>query len=347
MVEAAPGNNGGPRPELNGPLVTVGMPVRNAEPHLREAIESLLAQDYQNFEVIVSDNASSDATESICREYAGRDQRVSYHRSDTDRGAVWNFNQVFALARGTYFMWAAHDDLRAPRCLSACVAELEAHPEAGLCCTDVEFIDQNGKPVPPWTAIIRPIGQIPRRRVSALARSRYWLDVYALMRSAVLAQTTLAQPVWGFDVSIQLQMCLRASARMVPEKLFLYRVDPAKTKKAMAESLGPAASQGAIPVNWSAMALQLLGDVWRSQLGVTQRAALVVQLFVQLCVFNGLVGAGIRRDVFANMRAARRPGRLLALGVMAIAVLPVQNRLVRSVVRRARRPRAAAPQLQA
>ena len=346
MVEATPGRDGDAKAGLSSPLVSVGMPVRNAERHLREAIESLLAQDYTNFEVVISDNASSDATESICREYAGRDQRISYHRSDQDRGAVWNFNQVFTLARGTYFMWAAHDDLRASRYLSACVAELEAHPDAGLCATDVEFIDEDGKPVPLWTTMIRPVGPTPRARVSAIARSRYWLDVYALMRSAVLAQTTLAQPVWGFDVSIQLQMCLRASVRVVHEKLFLYRVDPAKTTQAVADTLGAAASQGAIPVNWSAMALQLFGDVWRSPLGTVQRTALAVQLFVQLCIFNGLVGSGIRRDVFANMRAARRPGRMLALAAMAIAVLPVQNRLVRSVVRRAR-PRGAAPQLQA
>jgi len=346
VVEATPGRDGDPKAGVSAPLVSVGMPVRNAERHLREAIECLLAQDYKNFEVVISDNASSDATESICREYAGRDQRVSYHRSDQDRGAVWNFNQVFTLARGTYFMWAAHDDLRASRYLSACVAELEAHPDAGFCATDVEFIDEDGKPVPLWATMIRPVGPTPRARVSAIARSRYWLDVYALMRSAVLAQTTLAQPVWGFDVSIQLQMCLRASVRVVHEKLFLYRVDPAKTTQAVADTLGAPASQGAIPVNWSAMALQLLGDVWRSPLGTVQRTALAVQLFVQLCIFNGLVGSGIRRDVFANMRAARRPGRLLALAAMAIAVLPVQNRLVRSVVRRAR-PRGAAPQLQA
>jgi hypothetical protein len=344
-VEAAPGSDGDPAAGLSAPLVSIGMPVRNAERHLREAIDSLLAQDYSNLEVIISDNASSDATESICREYARRDPRVSYQRSDEDRGAVWNFNQVFGLARGTYFMWAAHDDLRAPRYMSACVAELESHPDAGLCCTEVEFIDEDGTPVPLWTAMIRPVGPTASSRVSAIARSRYWLDVYALMRSAVLAQTTLAQPVWGFDVSIQLQMSLRCQVRIVHEKLFLYRVDPAKTAQAVATTLGAAASQGAIPVNWSAMALQLLGDVWRSPLGVVRRTGLAVQLFLQLCLLNGLVGSGIRRDVFANIRAARRPGRVLALILMALAVLPVQNRLVRSVVRRAR-PRAATPQLE-
>ena len=314
------------------------MPVRNAERHLREAIDSLLAQDYPNFELIISDNASSDATESICRDYAGRDQRVGYHRSKQDRGAVWNFNQVFALAGGKYFMWAAHDDLRAPRYLSACVAELESRKDAAMCGTDVAFIDEDGKPVEMWTALVRPDAPSARARVSAIARSRYWLDVYSLMRREVLAQTTLAKPVWGFDVSIELQMCLRAPVAMVHERLFIYRADPQKTVQGVAATLGAPASQGGIPVNWSAMALQLLGDVWRSPLGLLPRTFLIAQLFIQLCVFNGLVGSGVRSDVVANIRSTREPGRILVLALMAVVVFPVHNRFVRSVVLRRPQP---------
>jgi glycosyltransferase involved in cell wall biosynthesis len=334
VVEAAPRSDGDTQAELSPPLVSIGMPVRNAERHLGEAIDSLLAQDYPNFELIISDNASSDRTESICRDYAGRDSRIAYHRSDQDRGAVWNFNQVFTLARGRYFMWAAHDDLRAPGYVSACVAALEDRPDAVLCCTGVEFIDGGGKPVALWTTMIRPTGATARSRMSAIARSRYWLDVYALMRSEVLATTTLAQPVWGFDVSIQLQMCMRGAVTMVPGRLFLYRVDPAKTTHAVAATLGAGASQGAVPVNWSAMTLALLGDVWHSPLGAASRIALVAQLFLQLCVFNGLVGSGVRRDVVANIRSTRSPGRIVALALMAAVVFPVHNRFVRSVVRR-------------
>src|SRR5713101_1415350 len=117
------------------------MPLRNAERHLTEAFDSLLAQEYQNLELIVSDNASTDATESICRAYAAHDKRIRYHRAGTNLGAVRNFNRVFELAQGEYFMWAAHDDLRAPGFVSCGVAALESHPDAVLCCTDVGFID--------------------------------------------------------------------------------------------------------------------------------------------------------------------------------------------------------------
>ena len=149
------------------PLVTVGMPLYNADRHLREALDSILAQDYANFELVISDNASSDATGSICQAYAARDERVTYHRSERNLGAVWNFNRVFELGRGEYFMWAAHDDLRAPQYLSSCVAAMEVHPEAVLCCTEIGFIDEwEGKLTcrystfaGPWRArFSRPLG---------------------------------------------------------------------------------------------------------------------------------------------------------------------------------------------
>jgi hypothetical protein len=326
------------------PLVSIGMPVHNAEHHLGEAIDSLLAQDYQNIEVVISDNASTDGTESICRGYAHRDGRVTYNRSEQNRGAVWNFNRVFALARGPYFMWAAHDDIRDPRFVSSCVAELEARADAGMCCTEVAFIDEAGLPVEPWTKLFHPVGDSVRDRVSAIGRSRYWLDVYGLIRTEVLAQTTLAQPVWGFDVSVLLQLCLRAPVLMAPEPLFLYRVDREKTTEGVAATLGATETPGSIDVNWSAMALQLARDVWAAPLGVFHRVALLTQLMTQLCVFNGLVGSGIRRDVFRSLRGAwteRRFGRVASLCVMAAVVLPVHNRPVRAVVRMARRPNRA------
>jgi len=113
----------GRSPEL--PLVSIGLPVHNAARYLHEAVDSLLGQDYPNVEVIVSDNASVDATQQICMEYAARDDRLLYHRVERNMGAVWNFTRVFELARGEYFMWAAFDDIRDPRYVGACVAALE------------------------------------------------------------------------------------------------------------------------------------------------------------------------------------------------------------------------------
>ena len=114
------------------PLVSIGLPVYNAERHLAKALDSLLAQDYESFELIVSDNASTDSTQEICTSYAKRDSRLRYHRAEHNMGAIWNFNRVFELATGEYFMWAAHDDLRDPRYVSACLAAMQSHPAYGV-----------------------------------------------------------------------------------------------------------------------------------------------------------------------------------------------------------------------
>ncbi len=304
---------------------------------MAEAVASLLAQDYANFELIISDNASTDRTEEICRDFARKDRRVAYHRSEENRGAVWNFNRAFQLGRGRYFTWAAHDDLREPTFVSRCVAELERRPDAPMCCTEVQLIDGDGRPVEPWMSIIHPTGESLRRRVRAIGLSRYWVDLYGVMRAEALARTSLAKPVWGYDVSIMLQVSLLGPVLFVPERLFLYRVDPRKTVTQVAATLGAETTQGAVPANWSAMTLELLGDVWRSDHSLATRGVLLVQLWFELCIVNGLTGSGIVRDVRGNLAqawASRRAGRFIALLVIAAPAVLVHNRLVRSVLRR-------------
>ena len=92
------------------PTVSIGMPVYNGEKYIREALDSLLAQIFTNFELIISDNASTDNTEAICREYAARDPRIRHVRQSESRGATANFQPVLDKARGAYFMWAAADN---------------------------------------------------------------------------------------------------------------------------------------------------------------------------------------------------------------------------------------------
>ncbi|WNC85999.1 glycosyltransferase family 2 protein [Thermosynechococcus sp. QKsg1] len=93
------------------PKVSIGMPVYNGAKFIREALDSLLAQTFTDFELIISDNASTDETEAICREYAAKDKRIRYVRQAQNLGAMANFKYVLDEARGEYFMWAAHDDL--------------------------------------------------------------------------------------------------------------------------------------------------------------------------------------------------------------------------------------------
>ncbi len=92
------------------PEVSIGMPVYNGEIFIREALDSLLAQTFTNFELIISDNASTDGTESICLNYAEQDSRIRYIRQRENISALPNFQFVLGEARGKYFMWAACDD---------------------------------------------------------------------------------------------------------------------------------------------------------------------------------------------------------------------------------------------
>ena len=100
------------------PLVSIGMPVYNGSDFLPHALESLLSQDYENFELIISDNNSTDSTQKICLDYMAKDKRIRYVRNETNVGAIENFNRVFEMSQAEYFMWHAHDDLREPNYIS-------------------------------------------------------------------------------------------------------------------------------------------------------------------------------------------------------------------------------------
>jgi len=128
------------------PKVSIGLPVYNGENYLRNALESILDQTFRDFEVIISDNASTDRTGEICREYAAKDPRIRYCRNDRNLGAAGNFNRAFELSSGEYFKWAAHDDVIERDFLSSCVSVLDEDPSVVACfaMTSKTFAPWNG-----------------------------------------------------------------------------------------------------------------------------------------------------------------------------------------------------------
>lgn len=128
---------------VSTPKVSIGMPVYNGESFIREALDSLLAQTFTDFELIISDNASTDSTQSICREFAEKDKRVRYVQQTENRGATVNFKFVLDEAVGDYFMWAAADDLQKSSFLDRLVSVLNSNPELVCVMSDVENVDQN------------------------------------------------------------------------------------------------------------------------------------------------------------------------------------------------------------
>lgn len=108
------------------------MPLYNGEPYLKDALRCLLRQSHADFELIISDNASNDGTEKICRELADTDPRVRYIRQDKNIGPLANFQLVLSEATGKYFMWAAHDDRWHPDFIKRLVSLLEDDPGCAL-----------------------------------------------------------------------------------------------------------------------------------------------------------------------------------------------------------------------
>lgn len=124
------------------PLLSIGLFVYNGEPFLRKTLDSILSQTFRDFELIISDNASSDKTQEICESYIRSDLRVRYYRNEMNMGAGWNIRRVFSLATGKYFKWAACDDLYEPTFLSACVTTLEQDASYVLAHARTQVIDE-------------------------------------------------------------------------------------------------------------------------------------------------------------------------------------------------------------
>jgi len=129
------------------PKLSIGLPVYNGERYLRETLDSILGQGFTDFELLISDNASTDATGEIARSVAAGDPRVTYHRNPVNAGASANFMGVFRRASARYFKWACADDRLAPGFLDAALRELEAHTSAVLCYGQVTLIDGDGRDI--------------------------------------------------------------------------------------------------------------------------------------------------------------------------------------------------------
>jgi glycosyltransferase involved in cell wall biosynthesis len=194
------------------PLVSIGMPVYNAERYLAGALQALLAQDYSEFELIIADNGSRDGTEAICLEFQKLDPRIRYIRHPENLGAPMNFAFVAHQARGEYFMWAAHDDLFHPSYVQKCVEKLAAHPEAVLCCTEIEFIDADGLAHSGWSnkghKNIETPSMTPPQRIHELIARMGWFAIYGLIRKESLQKISLGLSVYGADVILLEELML-------------------------------------------------------------------------------------------------------------------------------------------
>jgi len=221
----------------NGYLVSIGMPVYNGEKYIRQAVDSVLAQDYQDFELIISDNASTDSTESICREYSKRDKRIQYFRNERNMGAVWNFNHVLDLSKGEYFMWAAHDDAYLPTFVSRCAEALETTPSAVLAFSAMSVLDDRGDIELVEDRYVATVGLKILRRLRTSILMMGPSLVYSLIRRTALEQDRRLSEVWGGDAALVIQLALQGGFCKIAEPLYLRRrnvpLDPVSIRKTL------------------------------------------------------------------------------------------------------------------
>lgn len=230
------------------PLVSIGLPVHNGERFLASAIESILSQTYSHFELIISDNASTDGTQAICRAFAALDKRVQYVRNKTNLGAARNYNATIERATGTYFKWAAHDDLCKPTLIQRCVDLLETHPDVVLAYAKTTIIDEYGNVINDrFEDLYNLRWKRASRRYKAFTKTPLDCNpVFGVMRLSALRKTPGIGPYESSDRVLLGELALLGEIAEVPERLFLRRYHPdvstfaCKSKKEIAAWFDPA-----------------------------------------------------------------------------------------------------------
>ncbi len=206
------------------PDVSIGMPVYNGAQYIRQALDSLLNQDYKNFKLIISDNASTDETQDICKWYVVRDKRIKYYRNENNVGAIQNFNSVFAISQGDYFMWASCHDLWESTFISRCVGILKKEHAVVLCYPLADWISTNGDSLGVISRGIdtRGLDRISRSHV-LLWSLQFGCPIHGIIRTSTLKQTKFLRPVIGQDLVLLFELSLLGEFAHVPEVMFHVR----------------------------------------------------------------------------------------------------------------------------
>lgn len=240
--------------------VAIGLPVYNGADYLPNAIESILAQTFGEFELLISDNASDDATEDVCRNYAQHDCRIRYARQARNIGAAANHNFVVRQTESQYFKWAAHDDLLEPRFLEVSVEALDRQPGVVLASPASDLIDEQGQILPfanerggvvDRSGVCWPVlpehnpgltSADPATRFQAVMLNTVMcVEIFGVMRREALLCTGLQGPFSGADKVLLAQMALLGPFWLGPEVMFHRRCHPKQFS---------AASSGAYRAAW-------------------------------------------------------------------------------------------------
>ena len=209
----------------NKPLVSIGLPVFNGEKSIGKALNSIINQDYENIEIIISDNASTDKTFDICKKFILKDSRIKYNLLSKNIGGPLNFNRTFKLSSGKYFLWAAHDDTRDKSFISKCLFKMEKNLDIVLCHSYTNMFIENRKIflcTANLDSFIGISGMIPQYKKTL--QDFPAVAIYGLIRSSAMRKTQLMGNFLGGDIVFINELSLHGKFDQVPILLFNYFV---------------------------------------------------------------------------------------------------------------------------
>lgn len=209
------------------PIISIGLPVYNGQRYLEETLNSIVSQTFRNFELVISDNASTDGTAEICQRFAAGDPRIRYLQNEVNLGAAKNYNRVFELSRGKYFKWNGHDDPLPPDFLERCVDALERDDTVILVWGRVRAIDGDGLPVGLGPLIASRLKSRPGLATHD-PRDRFFAcvaapaghpvgPIFGVIRSDVLRQTPLLGAYISHDLPLLAELALHGRFLQLPE----------------------------------------------------------------------------------------------------------------------------------
>jgi len=210
------------------PRVSVGLVVFNGENYIDQAIRSIRAQTFEDFELIISDNGSTDGTREICEFHANEDPRIRYLRSEVNRGVAWNMNNVINQARAPYFKLACHDDEISPTFLERCIEILDAQPDVVCAYTYTinkrRLSNRKSYVIRKYLLDDEPASSRVEERFRYLIGRQYWVSpVFGVIRHPLLARAGQFRDMHSADVALLIHLGMYGRFHQVPEFLFIRR----------------------------------------------------------------------------------------------------------------------------
>ena len=212
------------------PKVSIAVPTYNCERYVAQSVESLLGQTFGDFELVISDNASTDGTEEICRRYAASDKRVRYVRRTENIGGPGNFRYVFSLCSGQYHKWSTADDYWHPNFLAEAVSALDRNADVVLCYPRTQLIDAAGTKIEDYADNLDLGQHSPRERLRELYKRIGLCHAHlGLIRRDAMRQTRLIAGHLSSDVDFLGEMALQGQFHLLPDVRFYRRLHPASS----------------------------------------------------------------------------------------------------------------------